>query len=160
MTTEDLNRKRLDALIRHCDNVRENTILLGERLIEKGEVDFGRTLIANGYIHDNSKFSGIEWKYLHGDLKDTETANFLMAAEHHVLSNKHHPEFWGNIHEIPRVYVSEMVCDWAARSAEFGNDLREWCKDKATRKYNFTCQSKIYKEIKFFMDMLLDPAFK
>ncbi len=160
MTTEDLNRKRLDSLVRHITNVQNNCTILGERLIDKGEVDFGRRLIANGFIHDHSKFGGIEWQYLHGDVKETEPDKFFLAADQHVRVNKHHPEYWLTIHEMPRIYVSEMVCDWAARSSEFGNNPREWCKDKATKKFNFSCQSKVYKEIKFFMDMLLDPAFK
>lgn len=160
MTTEDLNRRRLDALIRHITNVQKNCILLGERLIDRGEPDFGRRLIANAFVHDNSKFGGVEWQFLHQDMKDNEPEKFLFAANQHVHTNKHHPEYWLHISNVPRIYVSEMCCDWAARSGEFGNDLREWIKDKATKKFDFTYQSKVYREIKEFVDLLLDPSFK
>ena len=156
----DIENKRLDALIRHIDNVKDRCLLLGERLISRGEDELGRHLVANGYIHDHSKFSGIEWLYLHQDIHDKDPDKFLLAASQHVSTNKHHPEYWGSIHEMPRIYTAEMVADWASRSAEFGNDLRSWCRDKATTKYKMTVQSKTYKEIKDLVDILLDPAFK
>jgi hypothetical protein len=159
MTTEDLNRKRLDALIRHCDNVRENTILLGERLIEKGESDFGRRLIANGFIHDHSKFSGIEWQYLHGDIKESDPANFLLAAQHHTTHNPHHVEHWGHINEMPRIYVAELTCDIVARSQEFGQDVREWLNSKGIVGYKITKNSKKYRDICGFLQLLLDKPF-
>ena len=61
---------------------------------------------------------------------------------------------------MPKVYVAEMVCDWYARSSEFGNDLRDWIKDKATKKFDMTVQSRVYKEIKDMVDILLDVTFK
>lgn len=160
MTDEALCTKRLDALVRHIENVQANCLLMGERLVEKGELDFGRRLIANGFIHDHSKFGGIEWEFLHGDIKETHPEQFELAARQHTHSNFHHPEYWISIHEMPRIFLAEMVCDWAARSQEFGNDLREWTREKASKKFDFTFQSKVYKEIKFFVEMLLDPAFK
>lgn len=155
----DLAIKRLDALVRHINNVRQNCTLLGERLIEKGETEFGKRLIANGFIHDNSKFSGVEWLYLHSDVKEKEPEKFKLAAEHHVNSNYHHPEFWIHISHVPRIYLAEMVCDWGARSSEFGNDLRVWEREMAPKKFDYTLQSKIYKQIKEFTDILLDPGF-
>lgn len=159
--TELWNRRRA-ALLRHIENVRQGCLLLGSRLIEQGEKDFGHNLIANGYIHDNSKFHGIEWHYLHPDVfQSSERPKELdLAIEQHVTTNPHHPEFWHSIHNMPRIYVAEMVCDWSARSHEFGNDLRVWTKDKATKKFEMTCQSKVYKEIKDFIEILLDPGFK
>lgn len=160
MSQDDISNKRLDALIRHIENVKSRCLLLGERLISNGEDELGRRLISNGYIHDHSKFSGIEWLYLHGDIQEKQPDKFLLAATQHTATNKHHPEFWGTIHEMPRLYVAEMVCDWGSRSSEFGNDLKEWVKDKATSKYKMAVQSKTYKEIKDLIDVLLDPAFK
>lgn len=152
--------KRLDTLIRHITNVQSNCTLLGERLIENGKEGFGRKLISNGFIHDHSKFSGIEWDYLHQDVKDNEPEKFKMAALQHVHTNKHHPEYWGGIREMPSIYLAEAVCDWKARSSEFGDDLREWIKKSATDKYEFSISGMTYKEIKLYVDLLLDPSFK
>jgi hypothetical protein len=154
------HQKRLDTLLRHIHNVQSNCQLLADRLIEKGEADFAKTLIANGLIHDNSKFYGIEWEYLHQDVKESNPEAFLLASKQHVSINPHHPEYWLHISNVPRIYVAEMICDWSARSSEFGSDLRVWIKDKATKKFDFTVQSKTYKEVKEFVDLMLDPSFK
>jgi len=159
MTQDEKDHKHLQSLCRHIENVGRFCIILGERLIEQGEEAFGRKLIANGYLHDHSKFTGIEWLYLRNELKDSHSQLFTFAARQHVLTNKHHPEYWGCIQNMPKIYLAELTCDWAARSSEFGNDLREWIKDKATKKYNMTVQSHVYKEIKDFVDLILDPAF-
>lgn len=158
---EELEQKRLDVLCGHIDNVRRNCYKLGKRLIERGDIRLGRQLIANGYIHDNSKFYGIEWEHLHTDRMGGEHDALLTAAiTNHVNTNLHHPEYWHGIHNMPTLYIAELVCDWAARSSEFGNDLREWIKDHATKKFNMTVQSKVYKEIKDLVDILLDPKFR
>jgi len=156
---EEIHKKRLDSLRRHVGNVIRFAGILGERLIEKGEDKVGRKLIANSYQHDHSKFGGIEWLHLHADGKEANSDLFQAAVLQHVNTNKHHPEYWGDIHNMPRIFLAELVCDWAARSSEFGNDLREWIKDKATKKFDFKVQSKVYKEIKDLVDVLLDPSF-
>ena len=156
----ELEEKRLQKILRHIKHVQDNTLLLGQRLIEKGEGSLGLDLIANGQIHDNSKLRGVEWLNLHEDIKESNVELFELAAKHHITTNPHHPEYWGRIQEMPRIYVAEMVCDLSARSSEFGNDLRDWIKDKATKKYGFTLNSKVFKEIKFFTELLLDETFK
>ncbi len=156
----NITLKRLSLLQRHINNVRVNTVLIGNKLIEKKEEELGVQLIANGEIHDNSKFYGIEWAYLHVDIKENNLEKFLLAAEQHVQVNPHHPEYWHGIDQMPRVYVAEMVTDWASRSSEFGNDLRDWIKTVAVKRFKFTVQGKVYKEIKEFVDLLLEPPFK
>lgn len=156
----DIQEKRLDSVLRHIENVREDCELLGHRLIEQGETALGRDLIANGLIHDNSKLRGIEWLYLHTDVKDKNEAAFTLAYKQHISTNRHHPEAWpGGIEEMDRLHIAEMVCDWHARSSEFGTDLRSWVKEKACRKYSLSCSGKIYKHIKEFLDMLLERRF-
>lgn len=159
MNVED--QRHLKSLIRHLDNVKQSCSILGERLIEEGEDRLGVNLIANGHKHDCSKFYGCEWSYLRADVFNSEQRHLFEYAHHnHVMTNLHHPEHWGSIHSMPRLYVAEMVCDWSARSHEMGNDLREWIREKATKKFDMKVQSKIYKEIKIFVDLLLDPKFK
>jgi len=159
MSPED--ERHLKSLLRHVDNVRQSSLLLGERIIERGEDKLGVDLICNGQIHDSSKFRGSEWLYLRPDFLESNKKNLFEASKkQHVMTNAHHPEYWGSIHDMPPVYIAEMVCDWSARSHEQGNDLREWIKDRATKTFNMTVQSKVYREIKFFVDLLLEPNFK
>jgi hypothetical protein len=155
------DERHLKALLRHIEHVRDACLLLGERIIESGKENLGIRLIANGQIHDCSKFWGEEWTYLRPEIFESDKKNlFEMSQRQHVSTNPHHPEYWGGIDKMPDVYLAEMVCDWYARSQEQGNDLRGWIKDKATKKFGMKVQSKVYKEIKHFVDILLDPSFK
>jgi hypothetical protein len=150
--------KRLQCLLRHIENVRDDCELLGTRLIERGEFDFGKTLIQHGLIHDNSKFEGIEWEELNGHHDHL----LEVAIREHNRRNPHHPEYWGStggIHEMPRIFVAEMCCDWHSRSAEFGSALRPWIEEKATSRFGFTKADEVYKQIDEFLNLLLEPAF-
>ena len=157
---QEVYQKRLKALLRHVDSVNNNCQLLAERLYAKGEEDLAHKLVLNGHIHDASKFSGIEWMYLNDDTLREKPELFQCALQQHQTTNLHHPEAWsGGIHVMDRLHLAEMVCDWHTRSQEFGSDLREWIKDKATKKFDMKVQSKVYKEIKGLVDLILDPAF-
>jgi hypothetical protein len=136
-------------------------------MIDRGEKSLGLELISNGYVHDHSKFSGIEWLYLNEESKETCPELFSAALHQHQSTNPHHPEYWqvdddiaSGIKQMPRLYIAEMVCDWKARSNEFGTDLRGWIKEKAAKKWLFTFQSSEYKQIKDIVDLLLDSEFK
>ena len=148
--------QKIDKLIEHIDNVRQNCIKLGKKLIEKGEVYLGRELIANSFLHDNSKFRGIEYEYLF--LKRKKMLN--IAVSHHQSQNPHHPEFWGGIQSMPPVYRAEMSCDICARAAEFGTSPREWLLSVATKKYGFAEKDDVFIEISGYLDMLLEKPFE
>ena len=155
--SEEARERHFYNVLRHIKNVQEAAKLLGERLIDRGEKDLGRILIANSMIHDNSKFFGIEWEYMSAE--ETNKEKLQLAVLQHVTTNPHHPEYWGDIKDMPRIYLAEMVCDWHARSVEFGTDLRDWIKNAALEKYGITTQTKVYKTIKEFVDLLLDNPF-
>lgn len=157
------NQQHLQVVQRHISHVQQSCLILGERLIEIDDVADGYQLIANAQIHDNSKMQpGVEWKYLRGDdSKEKHPELFASAHLQHVSTNPHHPEFWPNgITDMPPVYVAEMVCDWHARATEFGSCIRDWVKNKATKRFGFTVQSHTYKLIKKYLDLLLDTPFK
>ena len=150
-------KAKLDKLIRHMENVREACTLLGKKLIDRGEIELGIRLIAEGFKHDQSKFTGIEWDYL---IIGNFNGEAKLAATHHNHTNKHHPEFWNNdINQMPRIYVGEMVCDWYARSTEFGENVWDYVKGKAMERYHISPQGKVYKWIKEFLDLLLEKPF-
>lgn len=148
--------EHLDNLIRHIDAVRENCMRLGEKLISEGRRDFGRLLIAKGFVHDASKFYGIEWDYLHAG-NDVSKTLLKKAVAQHVATNEHHPEYWGGIAEMPEIFIAEMVCDWYARSQEFGTDLRAWISKDAKKK--FKIQKEEMEIIMGFVDKLIVNNF-
>jgi hypothetical protein len=153
---------KIRSITRHIRNVEDNCFILGEKLIMKGEIDLGHQLIAHGFVHDSSKFSGIEFENLscNEPLKE-ESAKLKMklAIHQHNTTNQHHPEFWGTIGNMPRVFLAEMVCDWKARSEEFGSSLRDWIVEKATKRWGFSEGDKVYKEIMEFVDLLCEKPF-
>lgn len=146
----------LDKICRHIDGVQENCRRLAEALILNGEHDFGRTLIAHAYIHDNSKFFGLEFEYL--NQKENKEMLFSAVRQHQSV-NPHHPEYWGGIHNMPRIYVAEMVADWLARSQEFGSSVMEWVEEKATVKFGFKMDDPVGKEITCFLNILCENTF-
>ena len=165
--------KHLDSVISHIENVQKSCVILSKRLMEDEEnsenYNIGFKLLKNSYLHDNSKFSGIEWKYLRtADLIKEESCSsngdrkkcFSLALEEHVNKNLHHPEYWDGVKNMPPEYLAEMVCDLRGRSMEFGTNLREWIKDVFLVKHNLSTNSKTYREMKKYIDLLLDPAFK
>lgn len=157
--TEGINETldKLEAVVAHIELVRENTLKLGKRLIEAGEIAFGIRLIANGHTHDNSKFYGAEWEHLN---RDATRLKLEVTMSHHNTTNQHHPECWGGITEMPRLYIAEMVCDWAARATEFGSSVREWVDDGAAKRFGYKKGDKVHRQIMEFIDLLCDKPFK
>ncbi len=148
----------LDNLVRHIRLVQDACLLMGKRLIAKGRTAFGRNLIAAGFQHDVSKFEGMEWKYLHAG-RDVPPEKLKETIEQHQETNFHHPEHWGGVSEMPDLYVAEMVCDWYARSQEFGTGLRDWIDEEGVKRYNIDPDGPEYKLIMSFVDVLLENHF-
>ncbi len=149
--------KRLQLLLKHISYVESDCRMLGQALLERGEdFNFVKNLLHNGHIHDASKFNGIEWEHLNG----WDDPLFGEAIRHHVTTNSHHPEYWGSIHNMDRLAIAEMVCDWHARSAELrGKGLCQWIYEDAMSRYRFDQNSKVWTQIDEFVNLLLEPAF-
>lgn len=147
--------QKIQNVLEHIQNVQRNCYKLGLILIKNGQFELGRNLIANGQIHDNSKFKGIEFDHLvYGD------SILFEVVKHHSSTNPHHPEYWGKIQAMPDVYIAEMVCDCMARSAEIGTNVRTWFKEEATNKYGFTMEDEVGQKIETYLNLLLAPPFK
>lgn len=159
----ELTLAKIRSITRHIRNVEDNCLMLGEKLILQGHIDLGKQLIANGFIHDASKFTGIEFEYLslHNPTEENTKLKLKLAIHHHNTTNLHHPEAWSNgIKGMPSVYLAEFCCDVKARSEEFGTDLRAWINDYATKKFGFTAEDEVYKEIMTFVNLLCDKPFE
>jgi hypothetical protein len=154
---------KIRAIARHIRNVEDNCLILGEQLILRGEIELGHKLIANGYVHDVSKFFGIEFEYLSIGTSTEEGVKLKqkMAVYHHQRTNLHHPEAWpGGIKEMPDVYLAEFCCDVKSRSEEFGTNLREWIDNEATTRFKFTKEDVVYKDIMKYVNLLCQKPFE
>lgn len=155
--------EKIDSLLSHIRNVQDNAVILGKKLINQGEINLGKELIANSLQHDYSKFFGIEWDNLAGRKvlkrkRDIDSLN--IAIKHHQLVNKHHPECWcGGISYMPTVYLLELLCDWKSRSEEFGSSLIDYIDESATKHFNFLKNDDVYKTIMKYVDMLCEKPF-
>ncbi len=52
-----------------------------------------------------------------------------VAIEHHVTSNRHHPDFHADPNDMSEIDLIEMICDWTAMAQEFQQDAgtaRAW----------------------------------
>lgn len=95
--------------------------------------------------HDQSKFQPIEFnayrriwfpteseieqmkqlKEIYNKVKD----DFDLAWVHHYSVNPHHPEFWvrpTGVEPMPKIFIAEMLCDWAAMSMQFNSSTEKW----------------------------------
>ena len=120
-------------------------------------------MIANGYVHDASKFRGIEFEYLSTGNPTEEHAKLKLklAIHQHNSTNLHHPEAWsGGIKDMPDVYLAELVCDWKSRSEEFGTDLRQWIDNVATKRFDFIAEDKVYTDIVRYVNLLCSKPFE
>ncbi len=156
--------RKVDALYRHIEEVQRNCRLLGERLISQGEDELAVKLIQNAMIHDQSKFRGIEFDYLSSSAEEQEVEGYreklAQAVYQHNRTNFHHPEYWNGVKNMPDLFIAEMVCDWKARSSEFGTALRDWIDNGAAQRFHYTKRDKVYKSIMRFTKLLLDEPFK
>lgn len=151
--------EKLDSRAEHIDNVQRAARKLAHRLAKQGEFTLAMRLVQNAYRHDNSKFDGIEWKYL--ELTEPNKELKALAIFEHHQRNDHHPEHFANgIKDMSELQIAEMVCDWWARSSEGGGDLRKWATEEASKRFGFSLKSITWKRIKRFIDLLLDPELK
>lgn len=154
---------KIRSIARHVRNVEDNCLLLGESLILKGHLELGKQLIANGYVHDASKFFGIEFEFMsptQPTKEDEAKLKLKLAIHHHNSTNLHHPEAWPTgIRGMPDVYLAEFCCDIKSRSEEFGTNLREWIDDEATKRFGFTKEDEVYGKIMNYVDILCQTPF-
>ena len=105
--------------------------------------DHNKELMRRAQIHDASKFEPEErvpyiWlTEFHRCRRNGESFAYpdgveeqvRAAIDHHVTTNRHHPEFHADPNAMTDVDLIEMVCDWTAMAIEFdqdGGSARGW----------------------------------
>jgi hypothetical protein len=150
--------KKIEAIQRHISNVQDACNIIGRKLIERGELILGRQIIADSYLHDNSKLTSfMEWEYL---FQEENKELLQLAVREHQSANPHHLEYWKDTENIPRRYLAQLVADTFARSNEFGEGYWEFMKNKFFPKYKIRVNSRLYKIIKEFADLLVEKPFE
>jgi hypothetical protein len=86
------------------------------------------------------------------------------AIQHHLHSNRHHPEFHDDPNHMTDVDLMEMVCDWTAMAQEFGEcggSARGWADKTVGVRVHFdeTRRDFVYKTIELLDSRrLADPG--
>ena len=65
------------------------------------------------------------------------------AIQHHVSTNRHHPEHHTNPNDMTDIDIIEMVCDWTAMSEEFdqdGGSARRWAERTVGARVKFNSE--------------------
>lgn len=173
MTEEE---QHLENLVRHLSLVREASLRIARKLLAQPDPNLTlvREIARRGHAHDLSKFTGLEWMHLHRPtLEPVGHTGLWTAVWQHQHTNDHHPEFWVDLEHqerepedqdpklslMPPAAIIEMVCDWYARSQEFGTDLRQWIRETAFDRYDIEEASRVAGIIWHYVDLLLEPAF-
>jgi len=160
----------------HIASVKKFALQLANEFLELAEL--ADIIMA----HDESKYHEpeytpylyITWSYkckkegIPFEVPAIISARMHEATTHHVLNNKHHPEYWSpetqdvinrdtaaqliNATKMPPVYIAEMIADWSAMSVEHNEPgPYKWAKDNINVRWKFTDEQikMIYEYIDF-----------
>ncbi len=113
----------------HIARVRNNMLAM----VDYHDLEL-ETLQARADLHDHSKLlepesNGYIWLTWYHRCKNNgtdfsyppEVENIVKeACHHHLHSNSHHPESYGDVEQMTILDIVEMVSDWTAMSQEYG----------------------------------------
>lgn len=122
---------------KHIDRVIGNLTVLAKL------PGYPKEIVSRGKIHDASKFAPPErvpYIWLTEFYRRRQTGEAFAypagieeqvkaAIQHHLKTNRHHPEFHASPDAMSDVDIIEMVCDWTAIAQELGENggsARQW----------------------------------
>lgn len=148
--------EELEDVIKHKQYVLDSCWKMAKYLFSINEEELGLELLRRASIHDNSKLEDEELEALSRISEDKTTlkeaseklTSFkIKAIELHWKNNRHHPEFFSDTKNMSELDIIEMVCDWHARSVQYGTNLIEFFETRQKNRFNFpkNIYNKIYK---------------
>lgn len=141
-------------------------------LLMEGYLNLSKSLLLDvAEQHDQSKFEEpertgyiwITWMYycksqnISFQYPIHVKESVFSAWNHHVINNRHHPEFHENPNLMLNLDMVEMVCDWMAVSHENKTNCMNWALENLDKKWSF---SKSTKEIIFSTIKELEKRIK
>ncbi len=138
--------EQLEDIYKHKQLVENVCYVLVKYFFEINEDEKALDLFKRSFTHDLSKikedeFYGMaEFANDTGALKDPKKSadsDKQLAINLHWDRNSHHPEYWTNVNQMAEIDIIEMVCDWYARSIQFGNDMLDFFKVRQDERFHF-----------------------
>lgn len=131
----------------HKKLVMDNCLLMAKYFLDKNDTKMAIAILKRGATHDNSKFditeftklaSIMESKHCFKDPESLLTPAETKAIEYHWAHNRHHPEYFENKEDMEEIDIIEMVCDWFARSLQFGTKFIPFVKKRQKNRFHFS----------------------
>ena len=140
----------------HKSFVIKACIKMSNYLSSEDKKDLAILLLNRANIHDNSKLVGPELELLSSiygnqsafiDPKVQLSNNEKDVIEKHWENNRHHPEHFEDFDNMSELDILEMVCDWYARSMQYGTDFLEFVRVRQETRFHFSDEmfEKVYK---------------
>ena len=138
--------KMAEDTVEHKKLVLDNCLIMAKYLMSKGKIELGTQLLSRGCEHDNSKFDPEEFRKLSQILKSNRcftdadvklTPAEKKAIKYHWEHNRHHPEYFDSFEEMTELDILEMVCDWFARSIQYGTDFIPFIEERQENRFQF-----------------------
>lgn len=132
--------------ILHKKLILDSCLILSEYLFSKGNDDMALGLLKRASVHDISKFQKKELLSLASipkNIKAFKNPNTEMSdkeKEHiqlHWENNQHHPEHYKDYNDMTELDMLEMICDWHARSIQFGTNFLEFVTTRQENRFHF-----------------------
>ena len=144
----------------HVKRVQENMDAVARHFYRNyhgGYHDLVKDIMLRSQMHDDSKRQNPEfipyvWRYYrttwrNKGMSDTRVKDFMQdpslikaiddAITHHVLNNRHHPEYHRTPDDMSYADIIEMCCDWYAMSQEHGTSIDDWVRDVIPNRFAF-----------------------
>lgn len=148
MATDLIKLKAMaEDTVRHKEIVMEICLVMSSYLMENNKITLAIELLRRGAEHDNSKFSDSEFRKLASILKSEKCfvdADYKLsntekkAINEHWKNNRHHPEYFNDPSEMSELDVIEMVCDWFARSVQYGTEFIPFILERQKNRFHFS----------------------
>ena len=162
MYMTDMERMYQDTFI-HKEYVMTVCTKFSKYLQDQGLQDDADELMKRAIVHDNSKIlNKDEFRALTNivyDRSSLKSANSQLSMfrqdsiELHWRHNSHHPEHYDNYDNMSHIDRLEMVCDWMARSLQYGSNLIEFVEIRQNERFHFS--KAMYDEIIHYCEILV-----
>lgn len=135
----------MDTLL-HKQLLLESGMILVQYLYDHNRPEDALNLAKRCTRHDISKFEGEEiakFTKLDNsrqsmiDSNETLSEDTKKIIETHWKNNRHHPEHFKTHDDMTEIDIMEMVCDWHARSKQFGTDFLSFVKTRQENRFHF-----------------------
>lgn len=144
ITYGELVRRHIEDTLTHKQFFIQSCFKMMDYLYDCNRYDDALELAKRCSVHDHSKFELEEVRlFIQLPSEKDKKPNGVLTAEQrelirmHWSKNRHHPEFFTDYKEMCEIDILEMVCDWYARSLQFGTSFMNFVNTVPQKRFGF-----------------------